>query len=250
MQAVIMAAGKGNRLGELTKNAPKSFLEIEGCRLIEMNIALLHARGIEDIIIVTGYRNECFEELLKERKGIRFVYNPFYEMMNVLGSFFMAQNVVSDDFVYMHADTLCSPTIFDRMMETDADMVLPIDYKCCDEEAMKVVTKDGKLVWISKEIPCEQGEGEFIGIMKIRRKVLSDLREATKKLMKEKQFASYFERALQELLDLKRYDVALVPTGGDFWGEIDFPEDFERVKEKISPELIEMTKKDSRNDAG
>ncbi len=247
MQAVIMAAGKGDRLGELTKTVPKSFVEIEGCKLIEINIALLHARGIKDIVIVTGYRDECFEALLKGQEGIRFVYNPFYEMMNVLGSFFMAQDAMSDDFIYMHADTLCSPAIFDHMIETDADMVLPIDYKRCDEEAMKIVTKGGKLVRISKEIPCEQGEGEFIGIMKIKRKVLSDLRQAVKKLMKEKCFASYFEGALQELLDLNKYDIALIPTGGEFWGEIDFPEDLERVKESISPELIEMAKKDGGN---
>lgn len=244
MQAVIMAAGKGNRLGELTRDIPKAFLEIEGCKLIEINIALLHSRGIRNIVVVTGYHNECFEALLKEQEGIRFVYNPFYEMMNVLGSFFMAQDVVSDDFIYMHADTLCSPAIFDCMIKTDADMVLPIDYKRCDEEAMKIVTKAGKLIQISKDIPLEQGEGEFIGIMKIKREVLDDLRKVTKKLMKEKNFSSYFEGALQELLVLNRYNVALTPTGGEFWGEIDFSEDLERVKENISQELINIAKKE------
>lgn len=244
MQAVIMAAGKGNRLGELTRDIPKAFLEIEGCKLIEINIALLHSRGIRDIVIVTGYRNECFEALLKEQEGIRFVYNPFYEMVNVLGSFFMARDAVSDDFIYMHADTLCSPSIFDRMIETEADMVLPIDYKRCDGEAMKIVTKAGRLIQISKDIPLERGEGEFIGIMKIKREVLDDLRKVTKRLMKEKNFSSYFEGALQELLVLNRYHVALTPTGGEFWGEIDFSEDLERVKENISQELIDIAKRE------
>ena len=87
MQAIIMAAGKGSRLGNLTQDMPKSFLEIQGIKLIEYNIALLHAYGINDIVIVTGYQCEKIEELVKDIEGIQCVYNPFYEMVNVLGSF-------------------------------------------------------------------------------------------------------------------------------------------------------------------
>ena len=107
MQAIIMAAGKGIRLGALTEEIPKSFLEIKGIKLIEYNIALLHAHGIKDIFIVTGYQNERFEEMAREINGLRCIYNPFFEMVNVLGSFYMAQEYLSEDTVYLHADTLC-----------------------------------------------------------------------------------------------------------------------------------------------
>ena len=45
MQAIIMAAGKGSRLGQLTKDKPKSFVEVKGIKLLEYNIALLHEYG-------------------------------------------------------------------------------------------------------------------------------------------------------------------------------------------------------------
>lgn len=247
MQAIIMAAGKGSRLGGLTQDKPKSFLEIKGIKLIEYNIALLHAYNIKDIIIVTGYQNEIFEELAEEIEGIRCVYNPFYEMTNVLGSFFMAQEYLADtDTVYMHADTLCAPEIFETMLETNADMVLPVEFKECDEEAMKVKTNNGLVVEISKMIPCSEGEGEFIGIMKIGRGVLSNLKRASKELMKNKEFSSYFERAIQKLIDWGGYEIKTIPTGKYFWGEIDFLDDYNKACEKMPLNLVELAQRELR----
>jgi len=72
MQAIIMAAGKGSRLGSLTENMPKSFLEIKGFKMIEYNISMLHAFGIKDIIIVTGYQSDMFEELVEKIRFMRW----------------------------------------------------------------------------------------------------------------------------------------------------------------------------------
>lgn len=245
MQAIIMAAGKGSRLGNLTQDKPKSFLEIKGIKLIEYNIALLHEHGIKDIIIVTGYQNEIFEELARKIEGISCVYNPFYEMTNVLGSFFVAQEYLADtDTVYMHADTLCAPEIFETMLRTDADMVLPVEFKKCDEEAMKVKTYNGYVTEISKNIPDTEGEGEFIGIMKIGRRVLPDLKGASKELMKNKEFSSYFEGAIQKLIDWGGYEIKVIPTGEYFWGEIDFLDDYNKACERIPKNLVELAKKE------
>ena len=101
MQAIIMAAGKGSRLGKLTEDNPKCFLEINGVKVLDYIIALLHENNIYDIVIVTGYKHTIIEDYLKGIKGITFVYNPFYEFMNVLGSFFIAQGMVkTDDLIY------------------------------------------------------------------------------------------------------------------------------------------------------
>lgn len=248
MQAVIMAAGKGSRLGGLTNNEPKSFLKVKEIRLIEYNIALLHAYGIKNILVVTGYQNEKMEALVGTTDGVKCVYNPFYEMMNVLGSFYMAQDYLSeDDIIYMHADTLCAPEIMEDMLRSDADMTLPVEYKSCDEEAMKVLTdKEGSVLQISKQIPCEKSEGEFIGIAKIKREILCPLKAACKKLMQEKQFMAYFEGAVQELINQHKYNIRAVSTGNHFWGEVDFEEDYERVKSQIPESLVRIAKKERK----
>lgn len=233
MQAIIMAAGKGSRLGNLTEDKPKSFLEIKGKKLIEHNIEMLHKYGIYDIFIVVGYRDQDFVELTKNISGVKLIYNPFYEMVNVLGSFWMAQDALSDDFIYLHADTICASEIFEKLLAAKGDIVLPVDGKPCDEEAMKVKLSGDYVVEITKKMPCEESAGEFIGIAKLGKKVLADLREDSTQLMREKEFTAYFEAAIQRLINRKKYVITSIDTKNAFWAEIDFEEDYQRAKEEI-----------------
>ena len=242
MQAIIMAAGKGSRLEGLTGGAPKSFVEIKGKKLIEYNIKLLEKYGIKDIIIVTGYCCEVFEEFLKDKKQIRLIYNPFYEMVNVLGSFYMGMEALHDDFIFLHADTLCEPEILEKMIQTEGDVILPVEYKACDEEAMKIRSKQGRLVEITKQMPLEAAEGEFIGIEAFQKKVIPVLKEKVKQLLKERKFDAYFESAIQYLIDQENFHIVPVPTENAFWAEIDFMEDYEKAVAKIPESLTSIFK--------
>ncbi len=234
-----MAAGKGSRLGDITKDRPKAFLEIKGIKLIEYIISILRYLGIDDIVIVTGYKADEYERLFANDVNIKLVYNPFYEYMNVLGSFFMGQETLKDiDTVYMHADTLCSPDVLKEIIANGGDVVLPIDFKICDEEAMKVRLENEKVVEISKLIPCDAAAGEFIGIAKLSERVMPAIKEASKTLMREKEFASYFEGAIQEIIDSNKYIISTVDMKKRFWGEVDFMADFEYVRDNIPDEMI------------
>lgn len=239
MQAIIMAAGKGSRLGALTNGNPKSFVEIKGKKLIEYNLDMLNKYGVDEIIIVTGYKDQAFEELTYKMKNVRLVYNPFYEMMNVLGSFFFGMEYLKDDFLYLHADTLCEKKIFDKLVNFDADINLPVDYKPCDEEAMKIRTENGRLVEISKSVDLKESEGEFIGIASIRKEVISLLKQKVKELLREKQFMCYFEAAIQKLVDESDFDIRPFPVDSAFWAEIDFEEDYQRACKNIPSSMLQ-----------
>lgn len=241
MQAIIMAAGKGSRLGDLAKGKPKSFAEINGKKLIEYNLALLKKYHVDEIIIVTGYQCEAFEELTAGEENIRLVYNPFYEMVNVLGSFYMGMEALHDDFIYLHADTLCEPAIFEKLVRMDDDIVLPVEYKQCDDEAMKVRSENGKIVQITKQMDKDKAEGEFIGMAAFRKEVIPVLKEKTKQLMKEKAFTEYFESAIQRIIDdREEFDIKAIPTDGAFWAEIDFPEDYKKAAAEMPESLAEI----------
>lgn len=240
MQAIIMAAGKGSRLGGLTENLPKSLLEIKGKKLLDINIAMLHRFGIWDITIVTGFQDEKFIEATKGIPGITLVYNPFYEFTNVIGSYYMGMKQLHDDFIYLHADTICDIGIFDELLRAEGDVVLPVDTKPCDDEAMKVRLEDGKIVEITKQMPVESAAGEFIGIAKIKKNVIDDLNDSTIGVLRDKLFTSYFEGALQRVFDMRKYDVRMIETNGRFWGEVDFLEDYQRAENNISSELLDF----------
>lgn len=233
MQAIIMAAGKGSRLGELTGGLPKSFLEIKGKKLIEYNLDILDNLGVDEIIIVTGFMRDEFINLLKDRKNVKIIYNPFYELVNVIGSFYIGMNELHDDFLYLHADTLCDPYIFGELAKFKSDINLPIDYKICDDEAMKVRELDGEIVEITKKMNIKDAAGEFIGIASIKKNVISDLKKAVESVLEEKRFMEYFEAAIQKVMDSKLYSVKAVPMKDFFWSEIDFVEDYERAIETI-----------------
>lgn len=239
MQAIIMAAGKGSRLGKITEGKPKSFAEIKGKKLIEYNLRLLKKYGVNEIFIVTGYCCEAFEKLAEGIESIHLIYNPFYEMTNVLGSFYMGMDRLKDDFIYLHADTLCEPALFEKlvMIASDADAILPVDYGPCNEEAMKVKTSKGSIVEITKQMPVEEAEGEFIGMAAFRREIIPALKDKTKKLLQEKKFYEYFESAVQRIIDEEDFRIKAIPTDGAFWTEIDFAKDYEKAAACIPESL-------------
>lgn len=238
MQAIIMAAGKGSRLGSLTKDKPKSLLEIDGKSLLEINLNMLHRYGIWDITIVTGFQDKKFIEATKAIPGITLIYNPFYEFTNVIGSYYMGMKQLCDDFIYLHADTICDIKIFEELLASDGDIVLPVDNGPCDEEAMKVKVVDGKIVKITKEMPVEIAYGEFIGIAKIKKSVIDDLNATVLSVLRDRIYNSYFEGALQRVIDMKKYNIGMVKTDGRFWLEIDFLEDYKRAEKNKSKELL------------
>lgn len=244
MQAIIMAAGRGSRLGNLTDDIPKAFLDVKGHRLIDYNLALLQENGIEDIKVVTGYKAELYEALAEKHEGLICIYNPFYEHCNVLGSFYMAQERLSDvDTIYLHADTLCDAEIFQEMVQGSGDIVMPVDFKNCDSEAMKVTTKAGNVIKVSKEIPEEKSEGEFIGMAKLSKNVMPAIKKASQKLMRCGCLKSYFEGAIQEVINQGGYSVPALPTRNRFWGEVDFEEDYNYVKANLPDTLWQIAEK-------
>ena len=229
MQAIIMAAGKGSRIVELTMGRPKSFLEINGKKLIEYNLDVLREIGVNKIIIVTGYRYDAFEELTKGMLDVVLIYNPFYEMVNVLGSFFMGMEELSEDFLYLHADTICDSSIFERLIKSESDITLPVEFKECDEEAMKICRENGKIVRITKQMPIDIAEGEFIGIAAFKKITIPVLKETAKSILAEGKFESYFEAAIQKMLDETDFKISAI--------DIDFEEDYQRAKRAIMSQL-------------
>lgn len=236
MQAIIMAAGSGSRIDKITNNLPKSFLEINGEKLIERAIRLLRERDINDITVVTGYKSEVFIELLDQK--IRFVNNPLYFCTNVLGSFACAMGNLKDDFIFIHADTIFDETILDDLIVSNvSDIILSVDFKPCIEEEMKVTTVDGNVTLIHKSIDLKIAEGEFIGIAKIGSSILDKLKLAVVVELKEKNnHQDYFEAAIQNLID-QGNNIKTIATNGRPWVEIDFPEDFEVAKKLFLTDL-------------
>ena len=99
MDALIMAAGRGSRLGRTTDERPKSLIDLGGVTALEWQLDLLLSHGVDRMVIVTGYRRDQIERTAHDRvRGnarLTFCWNPFWSVTNVLGSAWMARRASS-----------------------------------------------------------------------------------------------------------------------------------------------------------
>ena len=114
-QAIILSAGQGSRLGQLTHDRPKCLIEFGGRSLLDRQLDVASACGIERVIVVTGFRDQAVEAALERRRSagqgptVRTVFNPFYKVADNTGSLFIAREALNGDTLVWNGDTMVSP---------------------------------------------------------------------------------------------------------------------------------------------
>lgn len=116
MRAIILAAGMGTRLMPLTKDTPKSLVKVLGEPMIERQIRFLKEKGIEDIIVVTGYLKDKFL-YLDEKYGVKLIHNDKYDKYNNVYTMYLVRNYLQDAYV-TEADVYMVNNYFETDMTT------------------------------------------------------------------------------------------------------------------------------------
>lgn len=98
MRAILMAAGMGTRLRPLTENTPKSLIEVNGMPLLERQILNLREIGVKEIIVLTGYLHEKFDDIVKKYNLIKVV-NDKYDIYNNIYTMYLVRQYLKDAFV-------------------------------------------------------------------------------------------------------------------------------------------------------
>ena len=96
--AIIMAAGTASRFAPLSYEKPKALIEVRGEVLIERQIRQLRQAGIEEVIVVTGYKAEQFE-YLKDKYGVVLINNPYYLTRNNNSSIYAAREYIKNSYI-------------------------------------------------------------------------------------------------------------------------------------------------------
>ena len=231
MIAVILAAGKGSRISQITNGIPKSLLPLNDITILGHTLNQLNECNIKEIHIVTGYKQNLIVNYVKAfcKDSVNFINNPIYSKSNVLYSLYLSIPFLKgQDVIFIHADTLFTKNILDTLINKlqDNDAVLPVEFKKCGKEEMKVITKDNNVIKISKNISTSKSEGEFLGIAALSKNLIEMIELKAKELFLEGDLSHFFEAALQELINEKKITVPFYDILKESWIEIDTVEDY------------------------
>lgn len=131
MQAVILAAGMGRRLGELTGDNTKCMLEVNGVKLIDRALECLAEHNLSRIVLVVGYKRENVMRYVGDSyKGIEVVYveNPIYDKTNNIYSLYLAKDyLVAEDTLLLESDLIYEPSVVRRIVENDYPNLALVD---------------------------------------------------------------------------------------------------------------------------
>ncbi len=118
-RAILIAAGKGERMRPITNEIPKPLVKVHGVPMIETVIGGLKARGVDEIIVVVGYLSEKFSYLPEKYDGLKLIENTEYTVKNNISSIHAALDYMGDcDTFVCEADLYVSdPSIFDSELE-------------------------------------------------------------------------------------------------------------------------------------
>ena len=239
MKAVILAAGVGKRLWEVTQHRPKCLIEIGGRSLLRRYLESLASVGIRRAEIVVGYKQEMIRAAVEQDScGIKvaFLVNEQFHRGSI-SSLWLARTALDDDTIVMDADVLFHPEILRRLVVSSFENALLMDetVKQTGEECM-VVVAGGRVVALTKKMPERYDcAGEGVGFLRVRHadtpRVVSSLRGSIDKGLWDME---YEDALLQYFQDVR---VGYERIGGLPWTEIEFIEDIRKAELEVSPRL-------------
>ena len=238
MKAIIIAAGTGSRLYPITKDIPKSLVDVgQGLTLLETQLHSLKEAGIRDIVMIIGYRAGQIEEKLMAHQqdfDIQVVYNPFFETSNNLVSVWMALHHFGEACITINGDDLFDASVIKTLLASPHDITMVTDTKAAyDEDDMKIVT-DGDLVKrVGKKIDLSEANGESVGIIKFQGDGPRIYTETLETMVRQPEnLQVFYLRALQQIMD-SGFPVHYTRCDPSDWGEIDFHPDLEIIRQHV-----------------
>ncbi len=247
LRAIIVAAGRNDRLLPLIAQKPVGLLNVGNRTIIGRELEILRDSGISRIAVVRGYQGSKINY-----PEITYYDNQDYEKTGMLRSLFSARSEMADGFVFCYSDIVYSKNVLRKLLDEPSDIALVVDTDWEDQhrqrsrhpisEAELIAVEGGLVTWISRNVTdVDHVHGEFVGLAKFTRRgaeILKSSYEQAASRYGRGQFhgalsleSAYFADMIQEII-LQGYPVRHIDIQGG-WAEIDTVEDLDRVNRDI-----------------
>ena len=237
MQAIILAAGMGKRLGELTKNNTKCMLEVNGVSLIDRVLTQLSDLTLSRVIIVIGYKGENLRNYIgNEYKGLKIEYidNPIYDKTNNIYSLSLAKKELQeDDTLLIESDLIFDDALFPMIVNNSyPNLALVAKYESWMDGTMVCIDGDYNIVnFVPKEAFRYENVDAYyktVNIYKFSREFSTNeyvpFLEAYSRVMGNNK---YYEQVLRVLTLLNSCTLKALPIQNEKWYEIDDVQDLD-----------------------
>lgn len=237
MQAVILAAGMGKRLGDLTKSNTKCMIEVGGDTLISRLLHQLDNHNLSRIVLVVGYKAQELRDYLTEVKintPIEFVDNPVYDQTNNIYSLYLAKDyLVREDTLLFESDLILEDAVIEKLLNNPyPDLALVDKYESW---------MDGTVVTIDEENRIQR----FISNSQFQYEEIPSYYKTVNVYKFSQHFAdtmyvpfleayctalgknAYYEQVLRVITMLDNSGMRALPLSGELWYEIDDVQDLD-----------------------
>ena len=242
MKAIILAAGKGVRMGKYTEDLPKGMLNLSGKTLLERQIESLRKGGVDDIVICTGYQKETILYT-----DVRYYHNPDFASTNMVETLMCAREELNEDILIAYADIIYTPKLVRQMLHNTSSVSVAVDaawrnywelrYGNTNEDLESLTVDDGHIVELGREVDSPESiDLRYIGLIQFSKGIwptllsLYDTKKAEQADWEQscKDFRNgYMTDLLNELI---KQGVKIKPSISEKqWLEFDTEQDYENV---------------------
>jgi choline kinase len=250
MKAIILAAGRGERLMPLTLDRPKPLVDLGGGRtLLDEQVYALRASGVvEESVFVIGYRAEMVERHVGgwvfDRPRLRTIFNPFYGVSNNLMSLWLARGEMNGDFLVTNGDNLFDAAVFtDMTARTGPGIHLALSPKRrFDHDDMKASVRNGVVTAVGKRLDARHCRAESPGLVLVRgARARGAFLRALDELARQPEYLNRFWLEVFNALARRRYPVRpWYFDGRTRWQEIDFHTDMAAARVLLSSKVARL----------
>ena len=238
MQAILLAAGMGKRLGEYTKNNTKCMVEVNGIKLVDRVITQLSHFHLDRLVIVIGYKGKELKEYIGNRYDkalkIEYIENNVYDKTNNIYSLALAKNeLCKDDTILLESDIIFDENVLQKLITAPYPNLALVDkYQPWMDGTMVTVNESYEIINFINKVSFKYQDIESyyktVNLYKFSKEfstsVYVPFLEAYCKVMGNNQ---YYEEVLRVLTVIHHSTLHALPLQGDRWYEIDDIQDLD-----------------------
>lgn len=252
MQAIILAAGLGRRLGDLTKNNTKCMVPVNGVRLIDRLLGQLSCLDLNRVVIVVGYEGQKLMDYIGDRYPkltIEYVNNPVYDKTNNIYSLALAKKQLQeDDTILIESDLIFDDKMFDLILSNPyPNLALVAKYQTWMDGTMVKIDDDNNIInFITKQAFKYSDVNQYYKTVNIYKFSKDFLIQKYVPFLDAYCSAlgnnEYYEQVLRVICMLNNSDLKALPITNERWYEIDDIQDLDIAETIFADDSIHYGK--------